>query len=120
MEPSLKIVLQSVESNQNYQVVKFIGSLDKAGYADVIDELNKTIEQFNLKFLIFDFADLKFINSEGIGYLMEVHAHLAQRDRKLVLISPNSHVDDVFKAIGIHEIVSVYADLLEFLNSNKS
>lgn len=119
MEPSLKVMLFPVESNQNYQIVKFTGSFDKAGFTEVKSELDKIVEQFSLKFLIFDFAELKFINSEGIGYLIEVHAHLAQRERKLVLVAPNPHVDDVFKAIGIHEIVSVYADLSEFLSSNK-
>ena len=91
--------------------------VDKAGYTDVKDELNKSIEDFELKYLIFDFTNLKFINSEGIGYLMEVHTHLVQRDRKLVIVGLNAHVQDVFETIGMSEIIDSHAQFDDFLNS---
>lgn len=101
----------------DYQIVKFNGEFDKAGYAEVKDRLDGFIESFNLKTLIFDLHNLKYINSEGIGYLMEVHTHLTQRGRKLVLIGPNAHVKDIFAAIGITEIVPVFDQLNDFLNT---
>lgn len=69
-----------------------------------------------MKYLLFDFTELQYINSEGIGYLMEIHAHLVQRDRELVVFGLNDHVKDVFQAIGIAEIIPIYGNLSDFLN----
>lgn len=117
MKPNLNIEIGGIADGVKHQVFSFSGEFDKAGYSDVKDVLNSAIEAFSLKYLVFDFSGLKFINSEGIGYLMEVHTHLVQRDRKLVLVGLNAHVKDVFEAIGMSEIVSSFVDLNEFLNS---
>ncbi|MEK7085624.1 MAG: STAS domain-containing protein [Patescibacteria group bacterium] len=116
MPTNLKITVNEVEPNQDYQIIKFDGEFDKAGHSEIKEQLDKIVLNFNLKALIFDFNNLKFINSEGIGYLMEIHTHLVQRDRKLVIIGPNSHVKDVFTTIGIAEIVPIYNELNDFLN----
>lgn len=116
MGPNLRIIVSEVSADQNYQLVKFDGEFDKAGHSEIRDQLNKIVEDFSLQFLIFDFEDLKFINSEGIGYLMEIHAHLIKKDKRLVLIGPNAHVADVFQTIGIGEIIRIYSSLDDFLN----
>lgn len=116
MMPTLKIDVEQLQPNQDFQLVKFSGSFDKAGHSDVKDNLESCIKDFSLKTLIFDFRDLQFINSEGIGYLMEIHTHLVQRDRRLVIVSVNDHVKDVFETIGIAEIIPLYADLADYLN----
>lgn len=119
MGPNLSVKIVTPEKEQNFQVVKFIGEFDKAGHAEIRDELDKCVDDFSLKFLIFDLAELKFINSEGIGYLMEIHTHLVQRERQLVIVGVNSHVMDVFEAIGIAEVIPIYESLNDFLK-NKS
>lgn len=116
MNQNLKVTFNPVESGQTYQLIKFSGEFDKAGHSEVKEKLDMCVKDFNLKALVFDFQDLKFINSEGIGYLMEIHAHLTQRDRKLVIVGANAYVKDVFQAIGIMEIVPIYENLKEFLS----
>lgn len=116
MMPNLKITIKELEPNQDYQIVVFDGEFDKAGQTEVKEQLDSCVKDFSLKTLLFDFTRLLFINSEGIGYLMEVHAHLAQRDRKLVLIGPNAHVKDVFQTIGLIEIMPIYETLKDFLS----
>ncbi len=116
MGTNLNIKIEESEKDQSYQVVIFIGEFDKAGHTEIKQELDKIIENFEKKTLVFDFKALDFINSEGIGYLMEIHAHLMNRDRKLVIVGVKSNVSDVFKTIGLGEIVSVYDNLKDFLN----
>lgn len=101
----------------NYQVVKFVGDFDKAGHADIRDELADCVSKFEAKTLVFDFQNLQFINSEGIGALVEIHTHLVQKGKKLVVIAPNEHVADVFQAVGLKEIVPIFASMNAFLNS---
>lgn len=118
MLPTLKIEVLEPNKDQDFQVIKFVGSFDKAGHADVKEQLENSIKEFSLKYLVFDFAELKFINSEGIGYLMEIHTHLVQRERKLIVLGLNDHVKDVFQTIGIAEIIPVFGDLNDFINKN--
>lgn len=116
MGPNLTIDVQDYTGDVNYTVVKFSGEFDKAGHNEVQDDLANCVKNFSGKYLIFDFTNLRFINSEGIGYLMEVHTHLAQRDRQLVIVGVNAHIADVFKTIGIQEVVEIRPSLSEFLN----
>ncbi len=97
-------------------VVKFNGEFDKAGYGEIQDELGKFVNDFAGTNLIFDLGELKFINSEGIGYFMSVYTHLVTANKKLILIGPNAHVADVFNAVGIMEIVPIFNSVNDFLN----
>lgn len=116
MGPNLKITIAEGVTDGNYQLVSFDGDFDKAGHSEVREQLDKCVEDFSLKSLVFDFTNLKFINSEGIGYLMEIHTHLVQRERQLVIVGPNDHVKDVFETIGIAQIIPIYSNLSEFLS----
>ncbi len=113
MEPNLKINIENLDNDS--QIVKFNGEFDKAGHTEIRETLDTSVKSFEGKNLIFDFTNLKFINSEGIGYLMEIHAHLVKKDKKLVIVGLNNHVEDVFKTIGINEIISIYPNLNSFL-----
>ena len=117
MEPNLKITIQ--DKQDNYQVIEFEGEFDKAGHSNIKEELVAVVKKFDGKALIFNFSRLKFINSEGIGYLMEIHAHLVKLDKRLVIVGLNPNVKDVFNAIGIHEIIPIYSNLDAFLNKQK-
>jgi len=114
MQKNLTITTSEVK-NDNHQIIKFRGEFDKAGHSDIREELDDLVQNFAAKTLVFDFSRLKFINSEGIGYLMEIHTHLINKDKKLVILSINKHVEDVFKTIGITEIIPVYEKLEDFL-----
>lgn len=113
MQTNLSITVENLDEDN--EVVKFDGEFDKAGHSEIGDKLDETVKEFTGKTLILDFTRLKFINSEGIGYLMEIHTHLIKLDKKLVIVGLNSHVKDVFQTIGINEIITIYDDLASFL-----
>jgi len=117
MNPNLIIDFPEADKINNVQVVSFEGEFDKAGFAEIKDKITDFVKAFDLKVLIFDFTKLKYINSEGIGYLMEVHTHLVQRDRKFVVVGLTANVKDVFSAIGIAEIIPIFDSVNDYLNS---
>lgn len=117
MNVNLKLNFLEADKVNGVQVVVFDGEFDKAGFAEVKDELTNFVKAFDLKSLVFDFGKLKYINSEGIGFLMEVHTHLIQRDRKLIVVALNANVKDIFTAIGIADIVPLFDSLNDYLKS---
>ena len=113
MGPNLKIEFNEANDGDSFQVIMFEGDFDKAGYSEISAKLNAFVKEFKLNKLIFDFSKMKFINSEGIGYLMEIHTHLLKNDQHLILVGPNDHVKDVFNTIGIDEVIPVEKTLAE-------
>lgn len=113
MQTNLNISVENLDDDK--QVIKFDGEFDKAGHSEVGEQLDKTVKEFEGKTIILDFTRLRFINSEGIGYLMEIHTHLIKLDKKLVIVGLNAHVKDVFETIGINEIITIHDDLASFL-----
>lgn len=112
----MNITIDQPNEEKGFSVVHFAGNFDKAGHSEVRDQIDEIVLNFPLKTLVFDLKNLKFINSEGIGYLMEIHTHLVQRDKQLVLVEPNAHVADVFETIGIAEIIPVHKSMSHFEN----
>jgi len=112
----MTIDLQSPIEDQGYQLITFKGEFDKAGHAEIKEKLDDAVKSLTVKSLLFDFSELRFINSEGIGYLMEIHTHLVQREKQLVILGVKDHINDVFTAIGINEIIPLFPSLSDFLN----
>lgn len=106
-------------NEKSYQVVEFHGELDKAGLILIVAELNALVENFPYEHLVFDFSDLNFINSEGIGFLMTLHSHLANRKKSLVLVGAKAHVQDVLKVIGILNVLQLFNTVEEFLQNKQ-
>jgi len=118
MKAHLLMKIEDLEKDKKYQVIKLEGEFDKLGHSEIKDELEELIKTFGASTIIFDFKKLKFINSEGIGYLMEIHTHLVKDDKQLVIVELNSHVKDVFETIGLGEIIPIHKNLNDFINSN--
>ena len=104
---SMTFHLETPDDKKNYQVVTLHGELDKAGLSVVKDELEKFADKFPYPYCVFDFSDLDFINSEGIGFFMSMHSHLIKMKKKLVIVSAKDHVKDVLMVIGILSVIEL-------------
>jgi anti-anti-sigma factor len=116
MGKTLQIKVESANQEKDYQVIQFIGEFDKAGHLDIREELDAVVKDFKMASLVFDFNGLKFINSESIGYLMEIHTLLSKKKKKLVLVKPDAHVKEVLKTIGIADVIPMHTTLEAYLN----
>ncbi|MBU1151367.1 STAS domain-containing protein [Patescibacteria group bacterium] len=110
-------ILEPVDS---YQVVEFVGEFDKFGLSSVKPKLESFLKTFSLDVLVLDFTGLKFINSEGIGLLFEIHTHLAKANKKLAVVGSAAHVKDVFETVGMSEVIPMYGKLADFVKSNNA
>jgi stage II sporulation protein AA (anti-sigma F factor antagonist) len=99
----------------DYLLCVFSGEFDKSALSENKLEINKTINEFEGKTVIFDFTDLNYINSESIGYLIQLNGYLGSVDKKFVLIGVKKNVKDILNAIGIFEIIPVFSSLDDYL-----
>jgi anti-anti-sigma factor len=119
--PNVSNLLIKVEERvkENYTVVTFDGDLDKLGLESIRQQIDELAENLKTRYLVYDFSDLNFINSEGIGYLITVHYRLVKKDKVLAVVSASSHVKDVLQVIGVNEMVQVYDDMKAFTEAIK-
>ena len=57
----------------------------------------------------FDFAELDYISSAGLGILLKTQKRLAENGAGLKIINVNNHIHDVFRYSGFHAIFEIEA-----------
>jgi anti-anti-sigma factor len=104
-------------SDKAAEIIIFEGEMDE----DSIENFKKTIDgslnDVNIKNLIFDLSGLEFINSKGIGYLVSVYTHLSKDHRQLIITSAKEVVMDVISLVGLTSIIKYYDTTEEALAS---
>ncbi len=97
-----------IESSSNgASVVKIAGELDLSSIPKMEGPLHEQIEQ-RLAVLV-DLTSLRFIDSSGIGVLIEA-SHHANGTPMRVLIGRDTQVERVFRIAGIDEVLPVFTD----------
>lgn len=94
--------------NPSYAVVEFHGELDQSTRLAAETQMNEFLVSFKRPHLIFDLAELKYVNSEGIGFMMKTHASLVKNGQHLSLAGLQPNVADVFNVIGVPKIIPVF------------
>lgn len=98
-------------SDADYQVIEFHGEMDQSNIRDTESKIAEHIAVSKHAYIVFDLSDLRFINSEGMGFIVATHARLAKKGVSLLLCSPPLNVRDIFELVGLPKIVPVLASI---------
>lgn len=105
------------ENGEKYLVLSFWGNLDSFGLSEKKDQINQIVEGFSKEYLVFNFADLNFLNSESIGFLMHLNEKLIAEGKKLVIVQAKKNVLDVLEVIGLLETMPYFKKMEDFLSN---
>lgn len=115
---SITIDIKPAGQSKDYRLVGFIGNLDKAGLDEVRSQIEEVVDSVkDEKYVVFNFENLEFINSESIGFLLMIHTRLVKKNKKLIIVDAVDHVKDVLDVIGMLKIIDYYPNLEEFEKS---
>ncbi len=106
--------------DEHYEVVEFHGELDQSTLLNTEKQMGEFLEPFKRPVLIFDLGDLKFINSEGIGFLVSIHAKLRKKGQNLFLCGFKKNVADVLGVIGLPSLIPVFPSVTAAIEHMKS
>jgi len=112
-QEKLSILIQN--EAPKYKIIEFVGEFDSYSLLKLKERLDQEISLFDREVLVFNFAQLLFINSESISFVLRAAEDLQKRGKKLVIIQARPNVYDVLKVIGMFDTVPYYANLIEFL-----
>ncbi len=97
----------------NCLVTKVSGELDHHLAKTIRTETDKRIMRGNIKNLVFDFTDLHFMDSSGIGLVIGRYNLLKSIGGNISIVSGGGTVDKILNMSGIPQIIDIYPTLAE-------
>ena len=105
--PELQCQLRRIPSLPEAAVITLRGALDPKNVTLLVGALKK-IGDKGFRTLILDLAEIRYINSMGLGSLINLADGLAAKGGGLVLANPNPKVKVVFDLMGITQFFRIH------------
>ncbi len=109
-------MLLNYQAMDNKLIVKLDGELDHHVAENIRIELDEMIEKKRTKHLIFDLANLQFMDSSGIGVIMGRYKNISKMGGKVAIIEVPEKIDKIFTLSGLYRIVEKYPNITEALD----
>lgn len=113
------IIVETEVVKPGVVVVHLAGDMDEESLDPIKEKVDPYLNDEQFSRIIFNFTQLKFINSKGIGYLVSVHTHLSKMQHELVLAAANETVMDVISLVGLTSIVRYFETLEEAIGGGE-
>jgi stage II sporulation protein AA (anti-sigma F factor antagonist) len=94
--------------NRNLRVEFLYAELDHHIAGEVREELDAIITEHSIKNIIFDFKNMKFMDSSGIGVVIGRYKKIAKDGGKVGVINVSTQVKKIFDLSGMNKIIGVY------------
>ncbi len=103
---SLNIITEFEDNN--IVIFRLQGDLIVSEVEKLRNEFHEVMEK-NIHKIILDFSDIEFIDSSGIGLMVEILKSVKKfDDGQLKLINLNKQVKDILKQIQLYSIFEIY------------
>lgn len=94
-------------------VVQLSGELDHHSAAEVRSKVDDRLDRMDIKKLVFDFSEVTFMDSSGIGVIIGRYKKLSIRSGVVCIANVSGSIKRIFELSGIFKIVKVYASVEE-------
>ena len=112
------MVMVKYSLNNKNLLVKFeMTELDHHVSRPIREELDDILMTKPVKNIIFDFENINFMDSSGIGVIIGRYKKISSEKGKVSVININSRVKKVFDLSGMNKIINVYSTYEEALSS---
>ncbi len=117
MLPNIKLEMKNVDSHDNVKIVKFIGDLDTTNVNGILDDLVAVLNSEDVKYVIGDMEELRYVNSTGIGVLLHFNKVAKDKGSVFTLVNMNDNVYEIMNIIGATSVVKIYDTVEEVLEN---
>ncbi|MBQ8525597.1 MAG: anti-sigma factor antagonist [Clostridia bacterium] len=94
-------------------VAKISGELDHHAAEKIRNETDTRIIRGRVRNLIFDFTDLNFMDSSGIGVVIGRYKLIRSCGGNIAIVTGNAGVNKLLTMSGIPGIIKIYPSLLD-------
>ena len=108
------------EVHQNCLVVYVTDDLDHHAVLQLREYSDRLIEAGNIKHIIFDFTDVGFMDSSGIGLIMGRYKKVMFLGGRAAVTNVGDVVNRIFSLSGLYQIIERYDTVADALQGMKS
>ena len=94
-------------------IVELSGELDHHSAQEVRTKVDDRLDRLDVKKLIFDFSEVSFMASSGIGVIIGSYKKLSIRNGIVGIASVSGSIKRIFELSGIFKIIKVYKSVDE-------
>lgn len=103
--------------NKDTLIAKMVGELDHHSAAEVKEKVERYIINKSAKNLIFDFSNLTFMDSSGIGMIIGRFKLISAMGGKVQIVCKSKQIEKLIKMSGLKKIISVCDDVEKAIES---
>ena len=96
------------------------GEIDHHSAAELRDKVDKAYERSGCKHIVFDFTDVAFMDSSGIGMIIGRYKNAEKRGGQVALAGMCREVQRIFDISGLSKIARAYATPAEAVRELES
>jgi len=102
--------ISHVYQNNNL-LIKFKGEIDSSNVGKIKDKLTKLRRNYKPTKIIFNFEEVGFIDSSGIGLILGRYNEYRLDHISLVLTGVNKQIKKLFIISGINQLMDIYDEV---------
>lgn len=99
-----------VENTGSTAICSLSGELDLSTVNSFRSQVDRLLENTAIIKLVFDFGNLRFIDSSGLAALLGRYKQIAQRGGKVVITSCPAQIKKVLEMSGVAQIMQISDD----------
>ncbi|MDR1101384.1 MAG: anti-sigma F factor antagonist [Clostridiales bacterium] len=88
-------------------VVRLEGELDHHSVADIRVEIDEALEENLPEILIFDLANVSFMDSSGIGMIIGRYRQMQEQGGRVGFVGINQKIDKLMQVSGLLKIIPI-------------
>ncbi len=113
-----KVIKDPLDNGNNVFVVKAVNILDM-GESEKMWTLLKTLAEGGCRYMIIDMEGLEFIDSAGIGILINVAKILRGVKGDIVMTNVSSRIENIFNPIKLNRFIKIFSSIDESIKHFK-
>lgn len=98
-------------------VISIKGEIDHHSAQYISKKIDSEIISNNIKKIVFDFSNVSFMDSSGIGVIIGRYRNIQTLRGKAAIANVNPYIKKVFEMSGIPAVISLYDNLDSAINS---
>lgn len=104
-------------SDKNLFVEFICSELDHHVANEIREGLDELLNSNQVKNMVFDFANINFMDSSGIGVIIGRYKKISIENGKVSVININDRVKKIFDLSGLNKIINIYETYEEAVSS---
>ena len=103
-----------ISTFDNGPIIKISGELDSYKTLAYKTKIRKEMERSQPLYLIFDFKNLQFLDSAGIGLVLGRYNEVKNYGGEVGLIGLSSYAEKIVRISGLSSVIGIYKSLAQF------